>query len=119
MSRFYRAVNLTDEKDSVALLSEDKIIDDFNHLLENDFVDLKDGKIRLTSKGEEAKKQVSTPVTDEQKTEKALEEFSEKKGKLGMALFLISVFLFLLSVLLFLVIHWGGESLLEKMIWML
>lgn len=98
-----KIISLIEMGDPVPILAEESFIEVFNELLKYELIDLKDDKIVLTPKGEEARKIGLTKALNQMKNQEELKDFSVDEQKKDSHLLRICVGLGLTLLGLFLV----------------
>lgn len=104
-------MDLVEKGDADPIFAEKGLIKIYEELVQYGMVAEQEGKPFLTQRGYDARLRGILIGIEQQKGNKELTDFSERKGRLGNTFFMISLFLFLLSLSLFIVMNFTTFSL--------
>ncbi len=110
MKTLDKVLKLVEKGDATLILAEKNLTETFNELLKYELIDINDGKVKLTAKGEKAQTAGISAFVQKLQREAEMKEFSGKQGKIGHTFFMISLLLFLFSIIFLLGIYTGTIS---------
>lgn len=104
-NRWKRLMDLIEKGDTGSILADKCLLEIYSELKKYGLIREMNGRIFLTKRGNEARLKGLQIGLEQMKMEKEVNDFSDKKGRLGNTFFLISLFLFVLSLSLFLMMN--------------
>ncbi len=104
-------MELIENGDADSIYAEKTLTEIYEELVKYGMVTEQQGKPSLTQRGYEARLKGILMGIEQLKVGEEITDFSEKKGRLGITFFIISLFLFLMSLTLFIVMNFTTYSL--------
>lgn len=111
MKKWKRLIDLIEKGDASSIFEDKCLANIYNDLKKFGMVKEYNGVVFLTPKGNDARLRGLQMGLEKLKMEEEVTDFSDRKGRLGIAFFFISLLLFLTSITLFLLMNFTTYTL--------